>query len=63
MVPDIIGYNINDGLYMLKQNGFSIGDIVLHEYMSPKMDIIGNDLRILKTEQINSKIILTISYF
>ena len=63
MIPDIIGYNINDGLYMLKQNGFSIGDIVLHEYMSPKMDIIGNDLRILKTEQINSKIILTISYF
>lgn len=63
MVPDIIGYNINDGLYMLKQNGFSLGDIVLHEYMSPKMDIIGNDLRILKTEQINSKIILTISYF
>jgi hypothetical protein len=63
MIPDIIGYNINDGLYMLKQNGFSLDDIVLHEYMSPKMDIIGNDLRILKAEQINSKIILTISYF
>lgn len=63
MLPDIIGYNINDGLYMLKQNDFSMDDVVLCEYMSPKMDIIGNDLRILKAEQNNSKIILTISYF
>jgi uncharacterized membrane protein len=63
MLPDILGYNIDEGLVLLGKCGINNSSIIIHEYLSPKSDIVGNERRILKTSEDAGKIIIVVSYF
>lgn len=63
MLPDIIGYNIEEGISLLLKSGFKIEDIHMIEYTSLKHQVLGEDARILKAAVQNGKVILTVSYF
>jgi len=63
MVPDILGWELDIGIEILKKHGFKGEDIIIREYTSPKKDTIGNDMRILKTDISCGKITLFVSYF
>lgn len=63
MIPDILGYNLEDGIKLLNRSGVKIDNIIIEEYTSPMQDIIGNDIRILKVKDCFGKITLIVSNF
>lgn len=63
MVPDILGFELEDGLSLLAESGIAADDIVIDEYFSPKKDIIGNKRRIVRIKFESGKVVLTVSYF
>lgn len=63
MLPDILGFSLDEGIDILHKSGFCAGDIIINEYFSPKRDIIGNTKRIVRVDNLIEKIILTVSYF
>lgn len=58
MIPDILGFTLNDGIDLLNKSGFEQKDIVIIEYSSPKGDKIGNDRRIVRVDSRSGKILL-----
>jgi len=63
MLPDVLGYKVSEGLSLLADSGVDPGSIVIKEYYSPKVDIIGNDVRILRINEIQGSIILIVGNF
>lgn len=63
MLPDILGYKVDKGIALLRECGLNFHDVVINEYSSPKMDIIGDDRRIIKVDNRFGKIILTVCNF
>jgi hypothetical protein len=63
MLPDILGFHIDEGIDLLVKSGINNSDISICEYYSPKEDKMGSDRRIVKTNEVSGKIILTVSYF
>lgn len=63
MLPDILGRNVDKGIALLREYGLNSDDIVINEYSSPKMDIIGDDRRIIRVDTKLGKIILTVCNF
>lgn len=63
MIPDVLGYKLEDAIKFLNESGISMEDMKTQEYTSPKKDIIGNDIRVLKVEKSCGKITLVISNF
>lgn len=63
MMPDVYGYNLEDGIGILTQSGFTKENISVSEYLSPKGDKIGSDIRIVRVDIDGDKVTLTVSYF
>lgn len=63
MLPDILGFKLSDALKSLNENGISSENIVLSEYFSPKGDIMGNDIRVIRVDKKDSRILLLTSKF
>jgi hypothetical protein len=63
MVPDILGFRVEEGINILLKSGIKSDSIVIKDYLSPKEDILGNDRRILRVDEENERITLIVSNF
>jgi hypothetical protein len=63
MLLDIVGYNIFEGIEILRKNNINNEQLVVKEYSSPRGDIIGDDKRIVRVDERCGKITLIISNF
>lgn len=63
MLPDILGYKMEEGIQKLRESGIEPDSVSIVEYYSPKLDIIGNDRRIVRVKKSDNRIILTVSNF
>lgn len=63
MLPDIVGYCLEDGMVALGENGINIDDIIINEYNSPRNRIMGTDRRIIKSDEKDGKVILIVGNF
>lgn len=63
MIPDIVGYELDEGIRIIAESGFDSSRINVNEYLSPKKDKIGCTPRILRVDKHHEMITLTISYF
>lgn len=63
MIPDILGYNLKDGIKIIRESGIDDQDILIEQYTSPRGESAGDDARILRVDLRNGKIILIIGNF
>lgn len=63
MLPDVLGFRIEEGIQKLRESGIEPDSVSIKEYYSPKLDIIGNDRRIVRVKKSDKRIILTVSNF
>jgi hypothetical protein len=63
MIPDILGYKLEKGIELLCKQGISPETIVIREYISPNMVILGNEKRILRASRKKGEIFLIVSNF
>lgn len=63
MIPDILGYDLKDGIDLIKKSGIDDRDIFIKQYISPGGENKGNDTRILRVDMKDGKIILIVSGF
>lgn len=63
MLPDILGCELEKGIQKLCESGIDLDCILTVDYFSPKVDIIGDDRRIVRVKKKDNRIILTVSNF
>lgn len=63
MLPDVLGYKMEEGIQKILESGIEPDSVSIEEYYSPKIDIIGNDKRIVRVKESDNRIILTVSNF
>jgi hypothetical protein len=63
MIPDILGYDLKDGIDLIKKSGIDDRDIFIKKYISPGKENAGNDTRILRVDMKDGKIILIVGGF
>ncbi|KPU43914.1 hypothetical protein OXPF_20790 [Oxobacter pfennigii] len=63
MLPDILGFILDEGIIKLNMAGIVNDDIIIEEYYSPRKEKIGEEKRILKVYNNAQKIILIVGCF
>lgn len=63
MIPDVLGYELEEGIRILAEHGVDRNSISVCQYLSPKGDMLGNDQRIVRVDRIQDRITLVVSYF
>lgn len=63
MIPDILGFRLEEGIDMLLRSGIIKSSIVVRDYFSPKKDILGREKRVLRVDEEDGRITLIVSYF
>jgi len=63
MLPDILGYRLDKGIQLLKEQGVDTHYVLIDEYNSPKNVIMGTDKRIIRADEKDGKVILIVGSF